>query len=176
MVNITKIKDYVAYSLPHTQILRIICRILAIICNIPCFISIFVLLFQKIELKLYQRIQLRLCVTLVLYEASHYLPATPDHQWICYFQCIISYGIEIIISYYAMIYTYAALILFINSELINNKYNKFLIHYFPLLFYIIIIAYILLVPDLYIYFKFTVYSYDDQSRLLNYSFVFLFYY
>ena len=68
MVNITKIKDYVAYSLPHTQILRIICRILAIICNIPCFISIFVFLFQEKELKLNQKIQLRLCIAIVLYE------------------------------------------------------------------------------------------------------------
>ena len=172
--NKTKIEDYLEIHFEESQILRIICRILAIICNIPCFISIFVFLFQKTELKLNQKIQLRLCITLVLYEASHYLPVTPEYQWMCYFQCIISFGIEIIISYYAMIYTYAALIVFINSELINNKFNKFLIHYFPLLFYIIIIAYILLVPDLYIYFKFTVYPFDDPSRLLNYSFVFLF--
>ena len=73
-----------------------------------------------------------------------------------------------------MIYTYACLILFMDSEIINNIFNQFLIHYFPLLFYIIIIAYILLVPDLEIYFKFTVYPFDDLSRLLNYSFVFLF--
>ena len=174
MGNNTTIEDYVDTPLKEEQILRIICRILAIICNIPCFISVFVFLFQKTELKLNQKIQLRLCISIVLYEASHYLPVTPKYQWICYFQCIISFGIEIIISYYAMIYTYTALILFINSELINNSLNKFLIHYFPLLFYIIIITYILLVPDLRIYFKFTVYPFDDLSRLLNYSFAFLF--
>ena len=174
MGNKTKIEHYLEYPLPHTEILRIICRILAILCNIPCFISIFVFLFQKTELKLNQKIQLRLCITIVLYEASHYLPVTPEYQWMCYFQCIISFGIEIIISFYAMIYTYASLIIFIDSQLINNWLNTFLIHYFPLLFYIIIIAYILIVPDLYIYFKFTVYPFDDLSRLLNYSFIFLF--
>lgn len=174
MGNKTKIEDYTETPLKHADILRIICRILAVVCNIPCFISLFVFLFKESELKLNQKIQLRLCITIVLYEASHYLPVSPAHQWLCYFQCIISFGIEIIISYYAMIYSYIALILFINSELINNRINIFFIHYFPLLFYIIIIVYILIKPKLYIYFKITVYPFDDLSRLLNYSFVFLF--
>lgn len=177
MGNLNQIEDYKKYdvlSSRESKLLRVICRILAIICNIPCFISIFVFLFQETSSKLSQKIQLRLCITIVLYEASHYIPVKHDYQWVCYFQCIISFGIQIIISYYAMIYTYVALILFVNPESINSRFNKFLIHYFPLLFYIIIIVYILKVPHLCIFFRFSVYPDDDLSRLLNYFFVFIF--
>lgn len=179
MGNITTIEDYTKYDVLNendSHKLRIICRILAIICNIPCFLSIFVFLLQDTKLKLGQKIQLRLCITIVLYEASHYFPVSKDYQWLCYFQCIISFGIQVIISYLAMIYTYIALIMFIKPNIINSKFNKFFINISPGLFFIGIIFYILYVPKLFIYFHFTVYPDDeDKSRLLNYCLIFIFF-
>ena len=95
----------------------------------------------------------RLYITIVLYEASHYFPVSKDYQWLCYFQCIISFGIQVIISYLAMIYTYIALIMFIKPNIINSKFNKFFINISPGLFFIGIIFYILYVPKLFIYFQ-----------------------
>ena len=178
MGNLNKIENYTKYYIldeNESYILRIICRTLAIICNIPCFLSIFVFLFQDTKLKLGQIIQLRLCITIVLYEASHYLPVSEDYQWLCYFQCIISFGIQLIISYLAIIYTYIALISFIKPNALNSRLNKFFIHISPSLFFIGIIFYILFKSKLYIYFGFSVYPDDeDRSRIINHILVFIF--
>ena len=178
MGNSTTIEEYTKYEVLNEEDsskLRIICRILAIICNIPCFLSIFVFIFEDSKLKLNQKIQLRLCISIVLYESSHYIPVSTNYQWICYIQCILSFGILIIISYLAMIHTYIALIMFSKPKLINSGLNKFFIHIFPYLFFLAIILYIIKVPKLNIFFGFTVYPDDeDPSRIFNYLLVFIF--
>lgn len=177
-MRIKNITEYTKYdgvlSLEDSNKLRKICIILAIICNIPCFISIFVFIFQYSKLKLGQKIQLILCISIVLYEGSHYLPVSSKYQWLCYFQCIISYGIQVIISYLAMIYSYIALIMFTRPNDIKSKYNIFFIYFSTPILYFVIIIYILFIPDLSIFFGFTVYPEDNISRLLNYFLVFIF--
>ena len=178
MGNINEIVEYTQYDILNdneSEKLRLICRILAIICNIPCFLSIFVFIFQDSPLKLSQKIQLRLCIAIVLYEASHYLPVSTKYQGLCYFQCIISFGIQVVISYLTMIYSYIAIILFTKPYIINSRFNKFFIHFSPYLLFIGIILYILKVPKLYIFFQFSVYPDDkDPSRPLNYILLLIF--
>ena len=102
------------------------------------------------------------------------MPISTDKQGLCYFHCIISFGIQVIISYLAMIYSYIPLILFIKPNIINSKFNKFFIHFSPYFLYIGIIFYILRVPELFIFLKLIVYPKEDLSRLLNYFLVFIF--
>ena len=178
MGNLDEIKEYNKYQVlsdKDSEKLRIVCRILAVICNIPCFLSIFVFLFQYSPLKSSQKIQLRLCIAIVLYESSHYLPVSTKYQGLCYFQFIISSGIHIIISYLTMIYSYIALILFTKPNIIKFIFNIFFIHFSPYLLFIGIILYILKVPKLCLFFKFTVYPDDeDPSRILIYILVLVF--
>lgn len=179
MGTIQKIEDYNLFAIltdEESQKLRLICRILAIVCNIPCFLSIFVFLFQDSKLHLGQQIELILCISIFFYESSHYLPASADRQWLCYFQCILSFGIQIVISYLVMIYSYIALKKFTNPDSVKSKCNIFFIYFSPIILFIIIIIYILFRADLSIFFEFTVYptSTDNLSRLLNYFLLFLF--
>ena len=172
MGNITTIENYTEINDLNENdfyYLRLIGRILAVICNIPCFLSIFVFLFQDTKLKLGQIIQLRLCITIVLYEASHYFPISIEYQWLCYFQCIIFFGIEIIICYLALIYTYISLIIFIRPYSLSSKCNKFFIYFSPSLLYIGIIFYILYKLTLFNYYQFTVYPKleENETKLLN---------
>jgi hypothetical protein len=156
------------------KLLKSTCRIIAITSHIPKFISIFVYIFQDSKLQLGQKVEFALCILLNIYGSSHYLPVSPEHQWICYFQCIISFGIQVVISYLAMIYSYIALIKFTKPNIINSKFNIFFIYFSPIILYLIIIVYILFIPELVIFFEFTVYPLDYFSRLLNYSLVFIF--
>ena len=151
MSKLKEITEYDKYNVlneEESQKLRIICRIFAVLCNIPCLISIFVFIFQKSKLNLGQKIQFIICILISLYEGSHYIPVSSEHQWLCYFQCIISFGNQIIISYLIMIYSYIALIIFINPNSIKSKFNIFLfisLHLFFLyLFYFISYLFLIL--------------------------------
>lgn len=111
---------------------------------------------------------------LILYEGSYFLPVSLKYNWLCLIQCILSFGIQIIIPYIAMIHSYIALIMFINPNKITSKFNKFFIYFSPSLLYIAVIAYILMVPQLYLLFGFSVYAMDQKSRLFNYILIFAF--
>ena len=174
MGNISQIKEAEVLSKEQSGKLRLVFRILALISYLPCFISIFVFAFQESQLKLNQQIQLRLCILLVLYEGSYFLPISLESKWLCLIQCIFSFGIQIVIPYMAMIHSYIALIIFINPNKITTKFNKFFIYFSPSLLYIGIIVYILTVPQLKILFGFTVNAIDQTSRLINYILVFVF--
>ena len=97
----------------------------------------------KIESKNSIKIMLSNCK---IYEASHYFPVSRNNQILCYFQFIISFGIQVTISYLAMIYSYIALILFIKPNIIGSAFNIFLIYFFLYFLYIRIIVYILKIP------------------------------
>ena len=179
MSKLKEITEYDKYNVlneEESQKLRIICRIFAVLCNIPCLISIFIFIFQKSKLNLGQKIQFIICILISLYEGSHYIPVSSEHQWLCYFQCIISFGNQIIISYLIMIYSYIALIIFINPNSIKSKFNIFFIYFSTPILFISILFYLLFVPDLKIFFGLTVYPDDENviTRLMNYFLVFIF--
>jgi len=179
MSKIKEITEYNKFNIldeEESQKLRIICRIFAALCNLPCFISIFVFIFQKSKLNLGQKIQFIICILIVLYEGSHYIPISTEHQLLCYFQCIISFGNQIIISYLIMIYSYIALIIFINPNSIKSKFNIVFIYFSAPILFISIVFYLIFVPDLKIFFGFTVYPDDENviTRLMAYFLVFIF--
>ena len=177
MGNIQKVEHFSKNKILNPneiKILKSTCRLIALISHFPKSISIFVYIFQYSNLQLGQKVEFALCILLAIYGISHFLPVSPDHQWVCYFQCIISFGIQVVISYLAMIYSYIALIKFKKPNIINSKCNIFFIYISPIILYLVIIAYILLVPELVIFFEFTVYPLDYFSRILNYSLVFIF--
>lgn len=173
---ITEYKKYILLEEEESQKLRIICRIFAVLCNIPCLISICVFIFQKSKLNLGQKIQFIICILIALYEGSHYIPISSEYQWYCYFQCIISFGNQIIISYLIMIYSYIALIVFINPNSLKSKFNIFFIYFSTPILFFAIVFYLLFIPDLKIFFGFTVYPDDDNyiTRLMSYFLVFIF--
>lgn len=177
MGNLQKIEEFTKHKVLEDNDIRkltIICRITSVVCHIPCSISLFVYIFQDSKLQLGQKIEFIICISLFIYGSSHYLPMSSDHQWLCYFQCIISFGIEIIIAYLAMIYSYVALIIFRKPKTVNSRFNIFVIYFSPILLFIPIILLILYRVKLAIFFGLTVYPLDSHSRLLNCSIVFVF--
>lgn len=159
----------------ESQILRIICRVFASITNILVLTSIIIFLINFCKLKLNQIIQLKMCISIFIYEASHYFPNFTTQNWECYLQCILGYGFQIMMAYYTTIYSYVAMILFIKPLSITNYFNTFIIFFSDYILLGIIIVFILYGnPKMTIYYNFLVQTTDMYGRLFNYGLIFLF--
>lgn len=157
----------------ESSILKLVCRIFATITNIPVFISIILFLINLSDLKLNEIIQLKMCISIFIYESSHYFTNLTT-EWKKILQCISGYGFQIMMAYYTTIYSYVALVLFIKPLLINTCFYKFVIFFSSYFLLAIIIVFILFALKKTTYYDFSVQTTDIYGRLFNYGLVLLF--
>lgn len=110
-------------------------------------------------------------MSMLLFESGYIIQNPNNNLYISLYQAISQYVFVITILHIQVLYSYSAFVLFVTPKEISSKTNNFIIYIFPWILAIILIIYMIFIPNFSIYFGCASSIDDSSGKIIYYSLV-----